>query len=310
MQALNALIELGKLGKEGFYYFAYPEEIPALITYEFPKLAFETTLSLSNRCVTAFTDWIAPVQAGSGPSKIRILQEALAKEAGKLSLEATSWATGKDIKEITKGLQQAKEIDASAFKAVDLIGPAFFMGFCLNKGLSHLANAAHKFTLTQDMLINQSKLLETGFKVPSFTSNSKAVFGKTKQYELSGLAKDTIMESMITLLYSAGVGFSYGSIYNVVLKASNNNAAQASYVAGMILAAGFVVPILCSVAVDLYKGPSNTSYKASKIAPHLVYTNPPAAPQYDDYREARLTLAQKVEYLEEQRKSALKVKGG
>ena len=44
---LNAVNSAVKLGYNFLWYTAYPDELPALITYELPKMAFETTTSMA-----------------------------------------------------------------------------------------------------------------------------------------------------------------------------------------------------------------------------------------------------------------------
>lgn len=296
------------LTKNIVHFYRYPNEIPISAAYHIPKMAFESTTSVTfwgaekiYHAGSKFAEWFGVVPSKEislegmplESSKLEILFKKIAAEANKLSDEATSWVTKKSVKQLTDEFAA----DESCFKAIDLLGPALFLGFCSNKALVNLSSAAHHAKL---LLLNK-RIVSTAYQSPSLTSNTVAIVEKTQRYTTGRLLKDTVIESVFTALWSTGAYFTYEGIYKAVLEASNNNSIQASFVANTLLTAGIAVPILYGwIEEALYMLPE-TQHKNSKIAPHLVYSE--SSDENPDRniidKAVTLTNEQKLDFLEQ-----------
>lgn len=302
---IGAVYSATKLGYNFLWYTANPDKIPDLITYEIPKMAFESTASAASwgtrkicNLGESIADWVVPpkettpfVPGFEDSSKMQGFYDRLARETNKLSIEATSWATGKSVTRV----KMEETINPWAFKAKDLIGPAFFLGFCTNQALTNLSSATHHFRL----LVTNTKFVSIAYQTPALNSNTMAIVEKTRRYTIPKLFKDTAMESILTALWSTGAYFSYRGIYNAVLDASGS-APQAAYIANTILAAGLAAPLLYSMLEEAVFSSPDAQHKPSKIAPHLEYTDADER-RFVDIESEKLTPQQKLEYLEKLR---------
>lgn len=232
----------------------------------------------------------------------KIYQEA-ALQANKLSLQSTSWVTGKTLEELEKLENSPEKIaekiaaekigfSSTSFKAIDLIGPGLFLSLCANKALSNLSSALHH---TKLLLTNQ-RMVSTAFQSPSLNSNTIAIVEKTRRYTAARLFRDAAMESIFTALWSTGAYFTYYGIHDAVLEASGNNSMQAKFIANTILTAGIVGPIIYGWIEEALYMPSEAQYKSAPVAPHFVY--PIEKDSGDVNRAETLSHEQKLEYLQ------------
>jgi hypothetical protein len=307
----DALIGTGKFLLKAADCILHPEKLPQLITYDLPKAAFETASAgtlWGARKVSEKIGLVTPeedkllyqkVSEWISPTPQRAAYNKLIENTDKLSNEATGIVTGKTIKQVAANSWYTD----SPFKAVDLIGPALLLGICTNKALSHLSSALHHAKL----LIINKKFVSTAYQIPALNSSTMAIVEKTRRYTIPGLAKDTAMEAIFAALWSAGVVCTYQGIYNAVLEASSYNAAQASFIANALLAAGVVAPYFYKWIEEAIYMPEDTQHKSSKIAPQFDYTDPKEKDFVEINKAHTLTLEQKLALLEKYREQA---KGG
>lgn len=284
--------------------------IPTYVAYEVPKMAFESVTSATfwgARTIynigSGFASWFIPAVENAAPSKLEKVYDALAKHAEKVSLDSTSWATGRSVTDLASDMSYG----GSNFKAVDLIGPALFLSFCANKALVNLFDALHHGRL----LVMNRRMVSTAFEAPAINlsapgapslKSNTAIVEKTRRYTAARLFKDAAMESIFTLAYTAGACCSYQGIYNAILAASGDNAQQASYVANTILTAGIMGPILYGwIEEALYMQSSDTEHKNARIAPHLDYTDPIEKEFIEINKAETLTHEEKMKFIEKHR---------
>jgi hypothetical protein len=281
--------------------------IPIYVAYEVPKMAFESVTSATfwgARTIynigSGFAEWFIPAVENAAPSKLEKVYDALVQHAEKVSLDSTSWATGRSVTDLASDIAYG----GSNFKAVDLIGPALFLSLCANKALVNLFEALHHGRL----LVMNRRMVSTAFESPAINLSAPgapsniAIVEKTRRYTAARLFKDAAMESIFTAAWTTGAFFSYHGIFNAILTASGDNAQQASYVANTVLTAGIMGPILYGwVEEALYMPSSETEHKNARIAPHLDKTDPIEKELIDINKAETLTHEEKMKFIEKYR---------
>lgn len=318
----NKLGPLKTIGK-GAVCLLFPEEcspttiaknilggIPTYVAYEVPKMAFESTTTAAfwgARTIynigSGFASWFIPAAENATPSNLEKVYNALVQHAEKVSLDATSWATGRSVTDLASDFSYG----VSNFKAVDLIGPALFLSLCANKALANLFDTLHYAKL----LVLNKRMVSTAFEAPALSlsapgaptlKSNTAIIEKTRRYTATRLFKDTIIGSAITAGWTTGAYFSFQGIYNAILAASGDNAQQASYVANTVLTAGIMGPILYGWVEEALFAPSSASeHKNARIAPHLDYTDPIEKDFIEINKAETLTHEEKMKFIEKYR---------
>lgn len=260
----------------------------------------KTLYSFTSKFGSLFYPEVTPEYIQGDPSKLSIALKPLTEKIDEFSVKATHWVIKKTADELEENLEAYTAL--GNFKAFDLIGPSLAFGFYTNKALTNFSSAMQHAKL----LVTNQRLLSTAYQSPSLSSRAVAIVEKTRRYTAARLLKDTAMESIFAALWSTGSYFTYQGIYKSVLQASNNNSAQASYIANMILTVGIVAPSLYAWVEDAYYT-SDTQYKSSKMAPYLVYSDPKE--NENDPKEInkakKLSHEEKLEFLKKYRKISL-----
>lgn len=256
--------------------------IANFMTYAIPKTTLESTASFafwgSKKLYNLATSFISnpddALKASEKPGLLAKIYEAGAEKAVNLSLQSTSWMTGKSIEvlnaetlefnklnDLASAHPELLEVPVAPFKAIDLIGPGLLLGVCTHKAKANLSEALFH----AKMLVTGQRLASTMYKSPiencEMVGSCEIGVSKTKRYTTPGLIKDVFMETVFTGLWSAGAYLTYDSIYNAVNEASGNSE-KAALVAQAVLIAGVVGPTVLGwlkAAVTPYSSPSQLS---------------------------------------------------
>lgn len=246
----------GNYGKAiacGLYPTPCAFKIPELAAYNIPKLAFEGTSSLASKAANWLLNPSGPVDPKSLAGILQKFYLSACSEASKFSLEATSQVTKKTIEEITQGYADADlGLNASTFKAVDLVGPALFLSLCTNKAARNLFDTLNHIKL---FALGNWEVREA-YNIPSNNSTTDITISRVKYYKTTTLARDIAMETLFTCAWGAGAYFTYNGIHNAVLDAASQNLDQAKIVTNAILITGLVAPTVFGWVKDALFTPS------------------------------------------------------
>lgn len=265
----------------------YAPKIPPYLAYHVPKMALETTVSITKwtgRSIchlgSTVAGWVKPDFVNiTTPQVLNDLYDAAADKATYLSDEATAWVTGQPvIREIiemapleevfnpnqtplegnfTSGLggnsttwiKTVKPV--TGFQATEMIGASLLIALCSYKCTKNL----------RDVVGNVWRLLTNEREDSASTavnSRNPVTLNRTKKYTTVSLLKDIAMQSLFAGLWAAGAYCAHEGIYSEVLDAAAGNSEHARMVAITVTALSALAPTAIKWGKEALYAPAST----------------------------------------------------